>query len=174
MLDLADNSNVCDALPPNDSSLRLEDQLCFRLYTATHAMTRVYRPLLSQLGLTYSQFLVLMALWENDGQTVSGLGDALLLDSGTLSPVLKRLESAGLVTKTRQRQDERQVEIALTAQGRGLQAAAAKVRQQVACRVSLSPADVRTLHRGLDQLLAVLKAEVAEADAGAMAAGYGG
>lgn len=142
-----------------ESSLKLDDQLCFGLYAATHAMTRAYRPLLHELSLTYSQFLVLMALWECDGQTVSSLGDNLFLDSGTLSPVLKRLETAGLITKTRQRHDERQVEIALTGQGRALQASAALVRQKVACRVGMEEKEIRALRRNLDLLLAALKSE---------------
>ena len=159
MLDIAKDETNRDSDLRVESSLKLDDQLCFGLYAATHAMTRAYRPLLSDLSLTYSQFLVLMALWEHDRQTVSSLGEMLFLDSGTLSPVLKRLETAGLVTKTRQRHDERQVEIALTAQGRALQESAAMVRQKVACRVGMGESEIRALRRNLDLLLAALKNE---------------
>ena len=159
MLDDLKGENMPGANMQGESSLKLDDQLCFGLYAATHAMTRAYRPLLNELNLTYSQFLVLMALWERDCQTVSSLGDILFLDSGTLSPVLKRLETAGLVTKLRQRHDERQVEIGLTAQGRALQGSAALVRQKVACRVGMEEKEIRALRRNLDLLLVALKSE---------------
>ena len=100
--------------------LRLEQQLCFAVYSAAHAFTRFYKPLLGQLGVTYPQYLVLLTLWEADGLSVSAIGDRLLLDSGTLTPVLKRLEAAGLVSRTRAKADERQVLVSLTEKGRGL------------------------------------------------------
>ena len=93
----------------------LDQQLCFALYSASLAMTKVYKPLLDQLGLTYPQYLVLLALWEQDGQTVSGLGERLYLDSGTLTPLLKRMESAGWIERQRDATDERLVLIHLTA-----------------------------------------------------------
>ena len=100
--------------------LRLDQQLCFAVYSAAHAFNRFYKPLLGKLGLTYPQYLVLLVLWEADGPTVSAIGDKLLLDSGTLTPVLKRLEAMGLVERKRGARDERQVLIRLTNKGRDL------------------------------------------------------
>src|SRR5205085_11442513 len=101
-------------------SLVLDDQLCFALYAASRAVTARYRPMLDELGLTYPQYLVMMLLWEEDNQTVGQLGARLALDSGTLSPLLKRLTAAGLVTRHRRVEDERSVSIALTDAGRAL------------------------------------------------------
>lgn len=107
--------------------LRLDDQLCFALYAATNRVVRAYRPLLGELGLTYPQYLVMLVLWEGDQLMVSELGERLYLDSGTLTPLLKRLESAGLLTRLRDAQDERRVRIALTDAGRALRSAAEKI-----------------------------------------------
>ena len=104
--------------------LRLDRQLCFAVYSAAHAFNRFYKPLLGQLGLTYPQYLVLLVLWEDDGLTVSAIGDRLLLDSGTLTPLLKRLEAMGLVSRRRDERDERQVMIRLTEKGSGLRSVA--------------------------------------------------
>src|ERR687889_1650851 len=112
-------------------SVALDDQLCFALYAASRAMTARYRPMLEELGLTYPQYLVLMLLWEEDGQTVGQLGQRLALDSGTLSPLLKRLTAAGLVTRHRRADDERSVAIALTAEGRALQEKAFAISEQM-------------------------------------------
>jgi len=101
-------------------SVELEDQLCFALYAASRAVTARYRPMLDEVGLTYPQYLVMMLLWEADHQTVGQLGARLALDSGTLSPLLKRLTAAGLVTRHRRVEDERSVAIALTDAGRTL------------------------------------------------------
>ena len=101
-------------------SLDLDDQLCFALYAASRAVTARYRPMLEEIGLTYPQYLVMMLLWEQDDQTVGQLGTRLALDSGTLSPLLKRLTAAGLVTRHRRIEDERSVSISLTAAGRAL------------------------------------------------------
>jgi MarR family transcriptional regulator, organic hydroperoxide resistance regulator len=101
-------------------SVALDDQLCFALYAASRAVTARYRPMLDEIGLTYPQYLVLMLLWETDGQTVGQLGSRLALDSGTLSPLLKRLTAAGLVTRHRRVEDERSVAISLTDEGRAL------------------------------------------------------
>ncbi len=101
-------------------SVALDDQLCFALYAASRAVTARYRPMLDALGLTYPQYLVMMLLWEEDDQTVGQLGARLSLDSGTLSPLLKRLTAAGLVTRQRRTEDERSVSIALTEKGRAL------------------------------------------------------
>ena len=110
-----------------DRMLQLDHQLCFALYSASLAMTRVYKPLLDELGLTYPQYLAMLALWQQDGLMVSELGERLFLDSGTLTPLLKRLEAAGLITRLRAVQDERRVHITLTAAGRQLKAQAAKI-----------------------------------------------
>jgi DNA-binding MarR family transcriptional regulator len=106
------------------SLLQLDQQLCFALYSASLAMTKLYAPLLEQLGLTYPQYVVMLALWERDDVTVSALGERLFLDSGTLTPLLKRLEAPGLVQRQRDAQDERRVRITLTAQGAALRAQA--------------------------------------------------
>ena len=98
-------------------NLSLDQQLCFAVYAAAHAFNRFYKPLLVPLGLTYPQYLVLLVLWEADGQTVSGIGERLMLDSGTLTPLLKRLEAAGFVTRARSAHDERQVLVRLTDAG---------------------------------------------------------
>ena len=105
-----------------DQALLLDNQLCFALYSASLAMTKLYKPLLDELGLTYPQYLAMLVLWERDGLTVSELGERLSLDSGTLTPLLKRLEAAGLIARIRAVEDERRVHITLTAAGRKLKA----------------------------------------------------
>lgn len=115
------------ALSPGPSTLVLDNQLCFALYSASLAMTRLYQPLLAQLGLTYPQYLAMLVLWEQDGITVSQLGERLFLDSGTLTPLLKRLETSKLLLRGRDAQDERRVRLTLTAQGRALRDAAEPV-----------------------------------------------
>ncbi|RZL88946.1 MAG: MarR family transcriptional regulator [Variovorax sp.] len=113
--------------PPTDELLKLDNQLCFAVYSASLAMTRLYKPLLEKLHLTYPQYLVMLVLWERDGRMVSELGAELSLDSGTLTPLLKRLEANGLVARLRDVADERRVHITLTAAGRKLKARAASV-----------------------------------------------
>lgn len=124
----------------SDQALQLDHQLCFALYSASLAMTKLYKPMLDEMGLTYPQYLALLVLWERDGVTVSELGERLHLDSGTLTPLLKRLEVAELVTRLRDVQDERRVLIRLTAAGRKLKARAARipgcVLQATQCDVS--------------------------------------
>ena len=114
---------------PNKTNvmLKLDNQLCFALYSASLAMTRVYKPLLDELGLTYPQYLAMLVLWERDGLMVSELGERLYLDSGTLTPLLKRLEASGFVTRIRAVEDERRVHITLSAAGRQLKTRAAKI-----------------------------------------------
>ena len=114
---------------PNKTNvmLKLDNQLCFALYSTSLAMTRVYKPLLDELGLTYPQYLAMLVLWERDGLMVSELGERLYLDSGTLTPLLKRLEASGFITRIRDVEDERRVHIALSAAGRKLKARAAKI-----------------------------------------------
>ena len=125
-----------------DQMLRLDNQLCFAVYSASLAMTRLYKPLLDQLELTYPQYLVMLVLWEQDGLMVSELGQRLSLDSGTLTPLLKRLEASGYVSRIRDVQDERRVHITLTAAGRRLKARAAKVP---ACLMEASQCSVHEL-----------------------------
>ncbi|WP_371423506.1 MarR family winged helix-turn-helix transcriptional regulator [Tardiphaga sp.] len=100
--------------------LQLDNQLCFAVYSAGHAFNRVYKPLLDRLKLTYPQYLAMLVLWEHDNVPVKDIGERLFLDSGTLTPLLKRLEAAGLIKRTRSAEDERQMLIALTAQGQAL------------------------------------------------------
>ena len=115
----------------------LEDQLCFALYAASRAMTARYRPMLDAIGLTYPQYLVMMLLWEEDNQTVGQLGTRLFLDSGTLSPLLKRLTTAGLVTRNRRLEDERSVSISLTDAGRALRDRAEAISGEIICALDL-------------------------------------
>ncbi len=148
-----------DAKPDSDKPanlLALDNQLCFALYAATRAMTRTYRERLQPLGLTYPQYLVLLVLWETDGLTVSGLGDRLLLDSGTLTPLIKRLEAADLITKQRRTRDEREVEVWLTQSGREMHQAAQDVRAQVVCRLEMTEAEIGTLRSDLLKMIATL------------------
>jgi len=112
-------------------SVALDDQLCFALYAASRAVTARYRPMLDALGLTYPQYLVMMLLWESDHQTVGQLGSRLALDSGTLSPLLKRLTAAGLVSRHRRVEDERAVSIALTDAGRALEQKAYSISREM-------------------------------------------
>ena len=114
---------------PNKTNvmLKLDNQLCFALYSTSLAMTRVYKPLLDELGLTYPQYLAMLVLWERDGLMVSELGERLYLDSGTLTPLLKRLEASGFITRIRDVEDERRVHITLSAAGRQLKTRAAKI-----------------------------------------------
>ncbi|MCJ2140522.1 MarR family winged helix-turn-helix transcriptional regulator [Methylobacterium sp. E-066] len=133
--------------------LLLDNQLCYALYAAAHRMTKSYRPLLERLGLTYPQYLVLLVLWEQDGVTVSEIGRRLRLDSGTLTPVLKRLESAGFLVRTRRQSDEREVEIALTPQGAALRSEAVTVRESVMCQLELSEPEIQALRKDLGILI---------------------
>ncbi|MGY1651242.1 MarR family winged helix-turn-helix transcriptional regulator [Geodermatophilus sp. SYSU D01119] len=133
-------------------SVALDDQLCFALYAASRAMTARYRPMLEELGLTYPQYLVMMLLWEEDQQTVGQLGHRLALDSGTLSPLLKRLTAAGLVTRHRRVEDERSVAIALTDAGRALRDRAYAISQDMICALSLGVEEFSDLKQTLNVL----------------------
>ncbi|GAB2513186.1 MarR family transcriptional regulator [Nocardia heshunensis] len=134
----------------------LDNQLCFALYAASRAMTAMYRPQLDALGITYPQYLVLLALWQRDGRTVGDLCSALELDSGTLSPLLKRLESAGFVQRRRSVSDERRVEITLTDRGRELRSAACHIPEQSAEITGMSLAELAELRETLRRLTAAL------------------
>ena len=139
-----------------DAQLRLDQQLCFPLYAAANAIGRAYRPLLQPLGLTYPQYLVMLALWESAPLSVGEVGERLLLDSGTLTPLLKRLESAGLVKRRRDPDDERRVIVDLSVAGRRLKAKARAVPEALACRVLVAPLDVIRLRQDLRALVAML------------------
>lgn len=130
-----------------DLSLRLQEQLCFALYSASRALTRAYAPLLEPLGLTYPQYLTLLVLWEEDGASVKQLGEQLSLDSGTLTPLLKRLEQQGLVERRRGKEDERVVHIFLTAEGRALKAKARRVPMELVCRAGVDATDEQAIAR---------------------------
>ncbi|MCO5731906.1 MarR family winged helix-turn-helix transcriptional regulator [Rhizobium sp. SSA_523] len=139
-----------------DPTIRLEQMLCFALYGTAHAFSRAYKPLLEPLGLTYPQYLVMISLWERDGQPVKALSDALGLDSGTLSPLLKRLEQAGLLARARAKADERQVLITLTQTGRALQEKAAEITPAIARATGCSLDEVVALRDRLMELQANL------------------
>ena len=140
----------------SDQALLLDNQLCFALYSASLAMTKLYKPLLDELGLTYPQYLVMLVLWEGDGLMVSELGQRLSLDSGTLTPLLKRLEAAGLVSRLRAVEDERRVHIHLTAAGKRLKARAAKVPGCVLAASQCSVPEALQLIRQMNTLRARL------------------
>lgn len=122
-------SPAADVLDP----LALENQFCFALYSASLAMTKTYKPFLDKLGLTYPQYLVMLVLWQQDNLLVKHIGEKLFLDSGTLTPLLKRLEASSLIERTRDEADERQVRITLTREGRALKKKAQCIPQQVLC-----------------------------------------
>ena len=130
-------------------SVALDDQLCFALYAASRAVTARYRPMLDELGLTYPQYLVMMLLWEQDQQTVGQLGARLALDSGTLSPLLKRLTAAGLVTRHRRVEDERSVAIALTDAGRALQNRATPINEAMIAAIGFDRSEFNDLKERL-------------------------
>lgn len=144
-------------LPP-EQALRLDQQLCFALHSASLAMTRVYKPQLDALGLTYPQYIVLLVLWEHDGLTVSEIGQRLFLDSGTLTPLLKRLQALGLLSRTRDHADERRVLIRLTDDGRALKARAASIPGCMLAATQCSLDEVTGLTRQLQALRDRLKA----------------
>jgi MarR family transcriptional regulator, organic hydroperoxide resistance regulator len=148
--------------PTPDQLLRLDNQICFAVYSASHAFNRVYKPLLDRLGLTYPQYLVMLVLWERDGVPVKEIGERLHLDSGTLTPLLKRLQQAGLVKRTRSSADERQVLIGLTAQGNGLKDKARAVPPQVLAASQCSVAELTAVKNEIVALRDRLNAMVAE------------
>ena len=132
--------------------LLVDQQLCFALYSANLAMNKVYRQLLSQLDITYPQYLVMLVLWQKDDVTVSEIGEQLFLDSATLTPLLKRLESAGLINRQRTRQDERQVAVTLTEAGQALRARAEAIPEAVKCATACDDDALLALKLQLDGL----------------------
>ena len=137
-----------------EDALLLSNQLCFPLYAAARKIVRFYTPVLAEYGLTYTQYIALLALWETDGISVKSLGQRLFLDSGTLTPLLKKLESQGLLTRTRDTRDERNVEIRLTDEGRDLKAKALAIPAQIASCIDVSPEEAAELKRLLEKFLA--------------------
>ena len=139
------------------TGIRLDNQLCVALYDASRAIVGCYRPLLDRIGLTYSQYVVLLVLWEHDAMTLRDLGHEVHLDSGTLSPLLKRLEANGVVTRQRSAADERVLEVALTEKGRALYDDAVRVQAQVEEMTGLAPAELAELRDSLRALTARLR-----------------
>ena len=135
-----------------NAALMLDNQLCFALYSANLALNKLYRQLLAPLNLTYPQYLVMLILWEQDDITVSEIGERLFLDSATLTPLLKRMESAGLLVRQRSRQDERQVAVTLTSEGRALQQQAQSIPEAVGCAAQCDEDSMIALKQQLEQL----------------------
>ncbi|MEW9572083.1 MarR family winged helix-turn-helix transcriptional regulator [Rhodanobacter sp. Si-c] len=142
-----------------NSPLLLDRQVCFALYAANLAMGKLYRKLLQALDLTYPQYLVMLVLWERDGLTVSEIGERLYLDSATLTPLLKRLQAAGLLDRVRSTADERQVVITLTTAGRTLKKRASTVPNEVLCAAGCRVDELHSLKRDLDRLRSHLSGE---------------
>jgi len=145
-----------------DALLTLGNQLCFAVYSTAHAFNRVYKPLLDRLGLTYPQYLVMLALWERDGVPVKDIGERLFLDSGTLTPMLKRLEAAHRIKRSRSREDERQVLVALTSQGQALKEKARGVPPAILAASGCSIGELTALKKNLVALRDQLNAAVGE------------
>jgi DNA-binding MarR family transcriptional regulator len=142
--------------------LKLENQICFPVYAASRLITREYQPYLEELGLTYPQYLVLLVLWEQDELTVNDIAKKLILNTNTLTPLLKRMEAQGLLTRVRSRQDERKVIVCLTEAGQEMQAKAAGIPERLVTGLSGGPmtsADVIQLKQQLDSLVAYLAAK---------------
>ena len=135
-----------------DEAIKLDDFLCFAIYSANLAMNRLNKPVLDELGLTYPQYIVLVALYDQDDQIVSGLGDKLFLDSSTLTPLLKRMEAMGHLTRQRDPEDERQVRVRLTSQGRSVRERALAFRSELVKAIGLGAADFRRLREDMVKL----------------------
>ena len=142
-----------------NADLRVDQQVCFALYAASRASTAAYREALSAVGLTYPQYLVMLALWEEDGATIRQLGEQLLLDSGTLSPLVSRLEAAGFVTRSRASADGRTVQVELTAAGRDLQDEAARIQCSLLEKLDLPAEDLFELRRLARKVTSALAGE---------------
>ncbi|MFF8596038.1 MarR family winged helix-turn-helix transcriptional regulator [Streptomyces sp. NPDC015220] len=150
------------AAAPDEDWLRLDDQICFSLHAAARAFNGVYRVLLKELGLTYPQYLVMLVLWEDGETPVKRLGERLRLDSGTLSPLLKRLEAAGLVSRERSARDERSVQVRPTARGAALRERAALVPRRIMTATGFTLDEIRDLRARLDRLTGALDAAALE------------
>ena len=164
---MTEDRDEAETTTPDARMLALGQQLCFAIYSAAHAFNRTYKPLLEPHGLTYPQYLVMLALWQRDGLTVKALGEELDLDSGTLSPLLKRLEATGYISRTRDKADERQVIIELTGNGRALKADAFAILAEIGKATGCSLETVRGLTAELQALTENLKAAQEKAGEGA-------
>ena len=136
--------------------LRLDNQLCFPLYACAREVVKRYKPFLDEVGLTYTQYVTMMVMWEARQTTSREIGERLRLDSGTLTPVLKKLEERGLVTRSRSREDERNLNVTLTPEGAALREKALDIPARLGACISLSPEDAVALHDLLHKLLSVL------------------
>ena len=143
--------------PATPDPLGLDQQLCFAVYAAAHAFTAAYKPLLEPLGLTYPQYLVLLVLWQKDGVSVKEIGARLHLDSGTLTPLLKRLEAAGYLTRSRDPADERQLRVELTDEGRRLRQTVGGARQAIVCALGGSEEPIQSLKQELHRIIPLLR-----------------
>lgn len=143
----------------SDEVLRLDNQLCFLVYACSRAMTNAYRPMLVDLGLTYPQYLVMLVLWEEGEISVKQLGKKLYLDSGTLTPLLKRMKAAGLITRTRAKSDERSVVVHITPEGESLKQKAITVPEKLFCRAGLTPEQFYLLRQQLSDIFHHLQDE---------------
>ena len=146
---------MAKVIPSSSSAndlLTLENQFCFALYSTSLAMTKTYKPLLDKLGLTYPQYLVMIVLWQEDDLLVKTIGEKLFLDSGTLTPLLKRLEASGLLTRTRDAADERQVKIALTKEGRALKKKAQMIPSEIVCASGMTEQQLSELRARLNEI----------------------
>ena len=146
-----------------DDPLRLDRQLCFPLYAASNLITRLYRPVLAEIGLTYPQYLVMLVMWEGEPLSVGALCSRLHLDTGTMTPLLKRMESAGVITRQRDVKDERRVVVALTSAGLALKHAAAKVPLTLGAGLNLSPESLMALRDSVQEMVSVLAQSEARA-----------
>ena len=138
-------------------SLKLSNQLCFPLYACSREMIKLYKPYLDELGLTYTQYITMMVLWEHKAMTVKSLGQELYLDSGTLTPLLKKLEEKGLVTRRRSDKDERNLIVTITESGEAMKDRALHIPAEMAKCVNLPKDDIRNLYRMLHQMLEIVK-----------------
>jgi len=152
-----DHRTDADKVP----ELALDEQLCFALYASSRAVTALYRPLLEDLGLTYPQYLVMLVLWERGAVQVKELADALHLDYGTLSPLIKRVEANGLVRRARRTDDERSVQVILTEAGNALKTRARELPRVIACAMDLDPEALATLRASLNRLAESVTASAA-------------
>jgi DNA-binding MarR family transcriptional regulator len=145
--------------PAANDPLPLDEQLCFSLYSTSIAINRLYKPMLDSLGLTYPQYLVLSVLWEEDGRTISAIAGRLALESSTITPLVKRLEAAGLVARQRNAVDERQVNVSLTAKGRGLRREASCLTDALLAHSGLEIPDMVALNDQVRKLRRALTSE---------------
>ncbi|HEV7307659.1 MarR family transcriptional regulator [Ensifer sp.] len=143
---------MADTQNTDDDPLALDSFLCFAVYSANHAFTRIYKPLLESLDLTYPQYLVMVVLWEKDDRTVGGLGERLFLESSTLTPLLKRLEAAGYIARVRDKADERQVRVQLTDMGKALRSKAISVPRDLTEATKLASEDLDRLRAEVSAL----------------------